>query len=147
VETGTAFCQGQNFSVPGFASGEQVAFTVQLPNSSLQALGSVTADGGGNATFTPPLRHGLPTGTYVIAAQELSSGHETSDTLSFDRSTLSGGNCSVSMSGALSGDYTAGAIPKNIVEYRGPGVYLNTNPNNVYYFACNWKWRSMDGIV
>lgn len=147
VSVGTAYCQGQNFTVPGFASGERVAFSVQLPNGAVQTLGTVGADGGGNATFQLPLRPGLPIGAYVITGQGLSSGHQTSDTLTFDGSTLSGSHCSVSLGGSLPIGLVPGAIPKNIVQYRGPGVYLNTDPNNLYYFGCDFKWRQMDGII
>ena len=147
VTTGTAFCQGQNFTVPGFASGEQVVFTVRFPNGSVQTLGAVTSDGSGNATFAVPLQAGLPVGTYVISAQGLMSGHGTSDTLTFDGRTLSGSSCSISLGGGIPGGYVPGPIPKNIVQYRGPGVYLNTDPNQLYYFDCSWKWRPMNGII
>jgi hypothetical protein len=143
--TGTAFCQGQNFTVPGFASGEPVIFTAQLPNGSVQVLGSVTADGSGNASITIPLQPNLPIGTYVITAQGVASGHQTSDTLNFDGSTLSGSNCSMSLLGSFPGGSVL--TPKNIVNFRGPGVYLGTDPNSLYYFGCDWKWRSFGGII
>ena len=37
--------------------------------------------------------------------------------------------------------------PKNIVNCRGSGVYLNTNPNALYFFGCNWKWVPMGGTI
>jgi hypothetical protein len=27
------------------------------------------------------------------------------------------------------------------------GVFLNTDPNALYYFGCDWKWRPMGGYV
>lgn len=147
VVTGSAFCQGQNFTVPGFSSGERVAFTVKLPNGKVQVLGTIGADGSGNATFTLPVKPGLPTGNYVINAQGLSSGHQTSDTLTFDGSTLTGGKCSVSVGGSVPGGIAVGAVPRNIVQYRGPGVYSNTNPNQLYYAGCDSKWWGMNGLV
>jgi hypothetical protein len=146
ISTGTGYCQGQNFAVPGFAPGERVVFSAQLPNGSVQVLGALTADGSGTASFTVPLSRGLPVGTYIITGQGLTSGHQTSDTLTFDGTTLAGSHCSISLSGYLP-SYPLGVIPKNIAVYMGPGVYLGEDPNTLNYFACGWKWRPMGGIV
>lgn len=144
--TNTAYCQGQTFTVPGFTPGEPVAFTVQVPSGSVVFLGTVGADGSGNASFKVPLNSGLATGTYVIFGHGLASGRQTSDTLNFDGSTLSGANCSISLGGGIGG-YVPGPIPKNILNYMGPGVYLGTNPSGLNYFGCLWKWRPMGGVV
>ena len=29
----------------------------------------------------------------------------------------------------------------------GPGVYLNTIADELYYFDCGWKWRPMGGTI
>ncbi len=145
--SGTAYCSGSNFVVPGFASGESVMITAQLPNGSSMPLGTVTADGGGTISIALPLSPGLPRGSYTIYARGLASGRQTSDQLSFDGSTLSGTNCSISIGGGGSGGITPSVIMNAIVNYQGAGVYLNTNPNALYYFDCNWKWRPMgDGV-
>lgn len=141
--TGSAFCQGQTFIVPGFAAGEPVVFSAQLPSGSVQVIGSTTADGSGNASFKVPLQPGLPVGTYVITAQGLISGHQTSDTLNFDGSTLAGGNCSISLFGTVA----TGLTPKNILNFQGPGVYLGNDPRGLYYFGCGGKWVSFNGII
>lgn len=146
VITGTAYCQGQSLTVPGFGSGEPVSFTVQVPSGSVQYLGTLRADGGGNATFKVPLNAGLATGNYIIFGHGLASGTQTSDTLTFDGSTLTGKQCSMSLARGIGG-YTPAAIPKNIAQYMGAGVYLGTNPSSLNYFGCNWKWRPMGGIV
>ena len=145
IAVGTATCSGQSFTVSGFASGEQVLFTAQLPNGGVQSLGNVTADGSGNATLNIPLTPSLPQGTYVITGLGLTSGHQTSDTLTFDGSTLAGGNCTISISGGSG--ITPTLVPRSIVNYRGAGVYLNTNPNQLYYFGCDWKWVQISGPV
>ncbi len=144
--TGTAFCQGQTFIVPGFAAGEQVVFSAQFPSGSSQVIGTTTADGGGNASFKVPLQPGLPLGTYVITAQGLISGHQTSDSLTFDGTTLSGSNCSMSLFGSPNGS-PLGLTPKNILNFQGPGVYLGNDPRGLYYFGCGWKWVSFNGII
>jgi Rieske Fe-S protein len=36
---------------------------------------------------------------------------------------------------------------RSIVNYKGPNVYLNTNPNNLYYSDCNWKWVQHSGTI
>ncbi|MGB8646232.1 MAG: hypothetical protein WCF84_13420 [Anaerolineae bacterium] len=146
VITGSTSCQNGSFIVPGFIAGETVLVMAQLPNGSVMPT-TVSADGSGTISFALPLQTGLPTGTYVISTQGLVSNHQTRDQLSFDGSTLTGNNCSVTLNTAISGGYVPALIPKNIVEYRGPGVYLGTDPGQLNYFDCNWKWRPMGGII
>lgn len=156
-DEGSHGCPTGSLIAPGFAANEGVAMWYLAPDGTAKALPNVSADAQGvlNWTFvnaTPGF-----VGTYNVAAQGYTSKFLASHVFYWDGSGFTGqGDCggvviapdtSTTTTTGTGNGGTVLAVPRNVANFMGPGVYLNTDPDLLYYFDCNYKWRPMGGTI
>lgn len=143
-------CSAGVFYASGFQPNERVATWTGLPDGTYQPLPAVSADADGIVTFTWTPQFGWPGGVYSVAAQGYGSKVQAADDYYWDGALFTGeGDCTTPVvtdtgtSDTPAASSQGGTVllkPNNVYNYQGAGVYLSSNPDELWYFDCNWKW-------
>lgn len=122
------------YAFSGFAPNERVLMWATFSDGITRNLPDQSANNAG--TVVPQLTPdpGWPSGQVTVVLHGTTSGHEVKITINYQGIGGSGPGATA--------NYT-----KYIVNPQGPGVYLNTDYTQLYYFDCNWKWRPMSGVI
>lgn len=139
------------YAARGFGPRERIAVWANFADGSVRAFPYASADDKGYVKFTVQPRPEYPRGDFTMVGHGLSTGIEIVRTLNFERPNSADiatqeGEVQAAAGG---GAQAAGQVfaPRNIVNPQGPAVYLNTQRDELWYFPCSWKWRSMGRTV